>query len=236
MNPWRRFWGQSHRIYVNDRHRAVHYRQVADDVLAVLPRPSSTVIDYGCGDALDAGRVAARVARLYLFDAVPEVVARLRGRFAGEANITVLDEAQLAAVPPASIDLAVVNSVVQYLQPAELDTALAAVRRILRHDGTLVVADVIPPDAGAAADVAALLRTAARHGFLLAALGGLVATFFSDYRRLRRSAGLATYSEAEFLRMLRRAGFEASRRPANFGFNASRMTFIARLPPRSAQP
>jgi ubiquinone/menaquinone biosynthesis C-methylase UbiE len=230
MNPWRQFWGQSHRIYVNDRHRAVHYRQVADDLLSVLPPlPGPVVLDYGCGDALDAARVAARVGRLYLFDAVPEVVARLRARFAGHANIAVLDEAQLAALPPASVDLVVVNSVVQYLQRHELDAALATIRRILRGDGNLIVADVIPPDAGAADDVASLLRSAARHGFFLAALGGLAATFFSGYRRLRQSAGLATYSEAAFLQALAQAGFSAARRPANFGFNAKRMTFTARL-------
>jgi ubiquinone/menaquinone biosynthesis C-methylase UbiE len=232
MNPWRQFWGQSHRIYVNDRHRAVHYRQVADDLLGVLPpQPPAVVLDYGCGDALDAALVAARASRLYLFDAVPEVVARLRERFAGHTNIVVLDEAQLAALPPAAVDLVVINSVVQYLQPAELDAALAVVRRILSGGGALVVADVIPPDAGAVDDVAALLRSAARHGFLLAALGGLVATFFSDYRRLRRSAGLATHTEAGFLQVLRQAGFEAARWPANFGFNAKRMTFVARLRP-----
>ncbi len=236
MNPWRQFWGQSHCIYVNDRHRAVHYRQVADDLLAVLPpRPMSAVLDYGCGDALDAARVAARVGRLYLFDAVPEVVARLRGRFAGQATITVLDETQLAALPSASIDLVVINSVVQYLQRTELDAALAAIRRVLRGDGVLIVADVIPPDAGAIDDVAALLGTAARRGFFLAALGGLAATFFSDYRRLRQSAGLATYNEAAFLQVLEAAGFQAARRSTNFGFNTKRMTFIARLRPGTAQ-
>jgi ubiquinone/menaquinone biosynthesis C-methylase UbiE len=229
MNPWRQFWGRAHRIYVNDRHRAVHYRRVADDVISVLPqRDGAIVLDYGCGDALEAARVAARVGRLYLFDAVPEVAARLRTRFAGQANIAVIGEAELAALAPQSIDLVVVNSVVQYLQPAELSGMLATARRLLRGDGVLIVADVIDPHSGAVADVASLLRCAAGNGFLLAALGGLAATFFSDYRRLRRSVGLARYREADFLHLLEQAGFAASRRPRNFGFNPQRMTFLAR--------
>jgi SAM-dependent methyltransferase len=224
MNPWRQFWGRAHRIYVNDRHRAVHYRRVADDILSVLPdRGSVTVLDYGCGDAFEAARVAARARHLYLFDAVPAVVARLRERFAGQAAITVLGEAELATLAPGSIDRIVVNSVVQYLQPAEVTAMLATARRLLRADGMLVIADIIPPDAGAIADVAALLRCAA--------LGGLAATFFSDYRRLRQSVGLATYREAEFLRVLDEAGFAARRRPANFGFNPQRMTFLATVRP-----
>lgn len=227
MNPWRRFWGQSHRIYVNERHRRVHYERVADDILSVLPaRGDAVVLDYGCGDALEAGRVATRVQRLYLFDAVAEVVTRLRERFAGQPGITVLDEAGLAALPPGSVDLVVVNSVVQYLRRDELDALLTTSRRVLKEEGTLIVADVIPPDAGAANDVASLLRTAWRHGFLVPALGGLVATFFSDYRRLRRSVGLATYTEAAFLDILSQ-GFDARRRTENLGFNAARMTFIA---------
>ena len=230
MNPWRQFWGGSHRIYVNDRHRQVHYRQVADDILDALPAPGLAVLDYGCGDALDAERVAARTGRLYLFDAVDEVRDRLSLRFGGSGRITVLDEAQLAGLPAATIDVFVVNSVVQYLDSAELDRMLGHARRLLRPGGMLIVADVIPPDAGAIDDISALLASAARHGFLIAALGGLFATFFSDYRRLRRSVGLATYSEAEFLQRLGTAGFAAQRRPRNFGFNAKRMTFIARAP------
>lgn len=228
MNPWRQFWGRAHRIYVNDRHRAVHYRQVADDIISVLPpRDGLAVIDYGCGDAFEASRVAARVQRLYLFDAVPEVVDRLRARFKDQPAITVLDERALASLTPQSVDLIVVNSVVQYLQPVELSAMLATARRLLRADGTLVVADVIDPATGAVADVASLLSSAAANGFLLAALGGLAATFFSDYRRLRQSVGLATYREEAFLRILSDAGFAARRRPTNFGFNPRRMTFLA---------
>jgi SAM-dependent methyltransferase len=230
MNPWRQFWGGSHRIYVNDRHRQVHYRQVADDILDALPGPGLTVLDYGCGDALEAERVATGTGRLYLFDAVDEVRQRLAARFGGSEAVTVLDESGLAATPAGTIDVVIVNSVVQYLDRDELNGLLGQARRLLRPGGMLVVADVIPPDASAIDDVAALLSSAARNGFLLAALGGLVATFFSDYRRLRRSVGLATYSEAEFLKILGAAGFAAQRRPRNFGFNAKRMTFIARVP------
>lgn len=230
MNPWRQFWGKSHRIYVNDRHRQVHYRQVADDILAILPAPGLAVLDYGCGDALEAERVAAAAGKLYLFDAVDEVRDRLARRFGGSEKITVLGEAQLAGLPPGSVDVVVVNSVVQYLDRGELERMLHQIRRLVRPGGVLVVADVIPPDAGAVDDIAALLGSAARHGFLLAALGGLFATFFSDYRRLRRSVGLATYGEKDFLRILAAAGFGAQRRPRNFGFNAKRMTFMAHAP------
>ena len=77
-------------------------------------------------------------------------------------------------------------------------------------------------------DVLALLRFAARCGFLRDALIGLVSTALSDYRQLRSRIGLQRYSEDEIISKLARAGFTASRAPFNIGHNQYRMTFVAR--------
>ena len=90
-------------------------------------------------------------------------------------------------------------------------------------------ADVIPPDVGAVSDVVALLRLAARNGFLVAALLGLARTAVSPYRKLRSTLGIAQYTEAEFTRALTAAGFTAERLPRNMEHNPARMTFRARL-------
>jgi len=73
-----------------------------------------------------------------------------------------------------------------------------------------------------------LLRFGARNGFFGAALLGLIRIFFSDYMRLRKSAGLSHYEEADMLAKLRAAGFLAGRAEINIGHNQRRMTFIAR--------
>ena len=228
MSLWLGFWERANRIYVSDRHRAVHYRRVADDILGVLPkRDRAAVLDYGCGEALEAGRIAACTGRLFLYDAASTVRDRLTARFGHAANITVLDNAGLAALEPAVLDLIVVNSVVQYVPREELPALLARLGRWLKPGGVLVLADIVPPGLGMLGDVRSLLKTAVRHGFLGAALLGLATTFFSDYRRLRAQAGLSTYSEAEMLEHLRNAGFTPRRRARNFGFNPARMTFLA---------
>ena len=101
--------------------------------------------------------------------------------------------------------------------------------------GRLVVGDILRPEVGMGRDVIALLRFAARHGFLRDALIGLVSTALSDYRQLRSKVGLQRYSEAEMIAKLAAAGFTASRAPFNIGYNPWRMTFVARhalsLPP-----
>ena len=87
-----------------------------------------------------------------------------------------------------SVDLAVMNSVAQYMTPAELDAALAVIRRLLKPGGRLVLGDILRPEVGMPRDVLALLRFAATHGFLKDALIGLVSTALSDYRQLRDRA------------------------------------------------
>jgi hypothetical protein len=97
----------------------------------------------------------------------------------------------------------------------------------LAPDGRLVIGDVIPPDVGAASDVLALLRYAARRGFLTAALLGLARTAISPYRRIRARLGIGCYSEADFLARLAGAGYAAQRAKRNLEHNPARMTFIA---------
>ncbi|MFM9847419.1 MAG: class I SAM-dependent methyltransferase [Hyphomicrobiaceae bacterium] len=224
---WREFWNADTPIYVNDRHKTVHYQIIAADIARLAPGPDAHVVDYGCGEALAAGQVAAGCGHLYLCDGAEIVRDRLRQRLATAGNVTILSPEEFDAVPEGSIDLIVVNSVVQYLSKEQLSTCLAQWHRKLAPSGRLVVADVIPHSIGRLTDATALLRFAAANGFLAAALTGLVKTFFSDYRRVRAQLGLAHYNEAEFLRVLRDAGFTAERMSWNFGHNSARMAFAA---------
>lgn len=225
---WREFWNADTPIYVNDRHKTIHYQRIASDIARLVSSPDSRVVDYGCGEALAAGQVAAGCGHLYLCDGAEIIRNRLRQRLATAGNVTILSPEEFASIPDGSVDLVVVNSVVQYLSKEQLDACLAQWRRKLKPSCRLVVADVIPPGIGPLTDAAALLRFAAANGFLFPALAGLVRTFFSDYRRVRAQLGLAHYGETEFLEVLRGAGFTARRMPWNFGHNAARMAFEAR--------
>ncbi len=227
MRDWLSFWNSPNRIYVNERHRDVHYRDVALQIRALVPSPQATVVDYGCGEATRADLVAEAAGRLILSDGAPAVRARLAARFAANPRIAVLAPEEVAALAPASIDLIVLNSVAQYLKRQELDRLLALFRRLLAPSGRLAVGDVIPPDTSAATEVAALMKLAWNNGFVVPALAGLVRTAFSDYRALRTRLGLAHYTEAEMLAILGEAGFAASRRHPNIEHNQARMTFLA---------
>jgi SAM-dependent methyltransferase len=226
MADWIAFWDSEHSIYVNTRHRDVHYRTIAQDIRAHLPS-GAAVLDYGCGEALHAEIIAASARTLILYEAAPKVRAALARRFAAHAKIKVCAPEELAALPARSLDAVVLHSVTQYLTPDALDALFATFRRGLTEQGILIVGDVIPPHVSALGDAAALLRFAAANGFLGATLVGLLRTLLSDYWRLRSQLGLTRYGEAAMIRKLASAGFAARRAAANIGHNAARMTFIA---------
>ena len=227
MPSWREFWDSAHSIYVSERHKDVHYRDVAEQLAAFVPSPQARVLDHGSGEAIHADLVAARAAELLLCDSAATVRASIAARFSGNPKIRVIAPEDVERMPNASLDLIFANSLVQYLTADELNRMLALWRRLLVPGGALIVADVIPPHVGARSDGLALLRYAAANGFLGAALVGLTRTALSRYRRLRNELGIARYSQAEFLQKLRTAGFSAERLPKNVEHNPARMTFRA---------
>lgn len=233
---WREYWNGPHPIYVNARHRALHFDLIARDIARLVPSPEAVVLDYGCGEADTAAALAARCARLYLFDTAGAVRARLEATHAANPKIAVVDEGGLAAIEDGELDLIVVNSVLQYLSVSELVEILDYARDKLKPGGTLALGDVIPADANAVSDTRALLDFAWKGGFLVAALGGLVRTAFSDYRKLRDALGLTRYREDEMLEILSDNGFSACRAPRNIGHNQERMLFLATVKPQEAAP
>jgi len=230
MDEWIDYYDSTHTIYASKLHRDLHFQIIARDIIGYISSPDTVVLDYACGEALSAAKVADACAKLYLAEPAPGVRGRLIARFAPNTKIRVRSLDDLRKMDEQSIDLVVMNSVAQYMTQEELDSAFMVVRRLLKPNGRLVVGDILQPEVGMARDVLALLKFAGSHGFLTDALYGLASTALSDYRQLRTRVGLQRYSESEMIAKLGRAGFSASRAQNNIGHNPWRMTFVARHP------
>ena len=228
MDDWIDYYDSAHTIYASKLHRDLHFQVIANDIIGYIPSPDAVVLDYSCGEALSAARVAEACGKLFLAEPAPGVRGRLIAYFAPNTKIRVGSLDDLREMDENSVDLAVMNSVAQYMTPRELDSALAVIRRLLKPGGRLVLGDVLRPEVGVLRDALALLRFALTHGFLKDALIALVSTALSDYRQLRSRVGLQRYGETEMVAKLAAAGFTASRAHLNIGHNPWRMTFVAR--------
>jgi SAM-dependent methyltransferase len=227
MDDWIDYYDSTHTIYASKLHRDLHFQVIAQDIIGYIASPDAVVLDYACGEALSAAKVADACAQLYLAEPAPGVRGRLIARFAPNARIRVRSLDDLRKMDENSVDLVVMNSVAQYMTSEELDSAFDVIHHLLKPTGRFVLGDILRPEVGMIRDVLALLRFAVAHGFLRDALIGLVSTALSDYRQLRSKVGLQRYGEDEMIAKLGAAGFTATRAPRNIGHNPWRMTFVA---------
>ena len=191
--------------------------------------PGGVMLDYGCGEALSADRVAEPLARLILCEPAPNVRAMLGARFAGNDKIAVRKPEDVAMMPAGSIDVIVMHSVTQYLSARELDALADAVPPPAQAGRAAGAGRCDPAQAVGARrrmDAAAIRR--AQEGFYWAALRGLVRTYFSDYRRLAQVARPdALRCRPKSRPSSKPPGFSVEPARSNIGHNDKRMTFLA---------
>ena len=94
MDEWIDYYDSTHTIYASKLHRDVHFEVIANDIIGYIPSPDAVVLDYACGEALSAARVASACGKLILAEPAPGVRGRLIARFAPNTKIRVrsLDE------------------------------------------------------------------------------------------------------------------------------------------------
>jgi ubiquinone/menaquinone biosynthesis C-methylase UbiE len=228
MKSWSDYWNRPNGIFVSESHKRAHYERLFSNVLPFLPRGSGTaVLDWGCGEAFAAERMAAECESLYLYDPADVIRARLRARYKDHPHIIVMDGAELNRLPTECLDMVLINSVIQYISRAELTAALVDLRRLLKPRGRLLIGDVIAPNTPLWRHVAVFLTFAYRAGFMAPAIIGLVRTFFPSYNALKRDHGLSQYSESELLGILELCKFDGRRLPRNVAVSPIRSSYIA---------
>jgi SAM-dependent methyltransferase len=229
MESWLSYWDTPNKSYVSERHKKAHYDVVFDGIRPYLPTSTDgIVLDWGCGDALAAERIAELCGGVLLYDAAASTRARLGEHLRKHTRIRILDDTALEGIFGGSIDLIVVNSVIQYLSAEQFDTTLALFHRLLNPSGAILLGDIISPGTGNLQAAATLLRFAWRKGFFLSAVAGLVETFASPYRMLQRRIGLAAYTPIQMLQIFDQHGFIAERLPHNIAVSPHRSSYLAR--------
>jgi len=190
------------------------------------------VLDFGCGPGLVGARLAPEVDCYLFWDAAPAVLQEAIRRL-GDVASAAPAPADLAALPAASIDLILVNSVVQYMGPVELASWLPRWRRLLAPEGCVLLSDVPPPGEGSLRALGDTLRFAARQGLLMHALPGTVGALVR-YSARRTRTPLFRPDTAEIVRLAAAANLTPERLQENLTFRAGRGAFVLR--PTAAAP
>ena len=140
MDDWIDYYDFTHTIYVSRLHRDLHFQLIASDIIGYISSPDAVVLDYACGEALSAAEVAEACGKLILAEPAPGVRGRLIARFAPNTRIGCDPWMNCGRWSEKSVDLAVMNSVAQYMTPAEARC---------RFGGDPAAAETVrPPDPG----------------------------------------------------------------------------------------
>lgn len=234
-SSWFTFWSRPEGIHICQRHLEARYRCVASEFLAAFPDAAGkSLLDYGCGEALESRRLAQRGIAVVLYDRSDYFRQRVERRFEGAPGIRILDDSTLAGQAPASLDYILVCSVIQYLSPAELEALLGMAHTLLKPGGTLVLADIIPKSLGTFADVVDFLLYSARHRFFFSGLRTLFDMVATDYRAHLQHSHLVRYDLDALSADLGRHGFQPRRAARNIGISRARRTLLAVKPEPAA--
>jgi hypothetical protein len=90
ISSWLIFWDNPHSIYVNAQHKEVHFRQIAQEIAALVFGPNASFLDHGSGEALHADIIAAAAGDLLLCEGAPSVRAGLEELHGTNPKIRVL--------------------------------------------------------------------------------------------------------------------------------------------------
>ena len=230
-SSWFSFWSRPAPIHVGERHLRARYRVTVDEFLAAFPDTGGKrMLDYGCGEALDARRLAAVGMEVLLYDRSEYFHRRLVPRFAGAKGIAVLDNASLGGLPAASIDHLLVCSVIQYLDGNELAALIRLAHELLKPGGVLILADIIPDSLETLPDTLDFLTYSIRHRFFFSGLRTLFDMLMTNYRSHLRENDLARYDLDALSALLAEHGFTPSLADRNIGISRARKTRFARKP------
>ena len=226
---WVHYFAGTHSLYVNEQHFRAHHEMVSQGIIANLPTDTGVVIDYGCGDTINAKCVAAHCQTLILVEASENLRERLRQRYKDQLNIRILSPEECWALSHQSVHVIIIHSVLQYLRWEDTGQLIGQLRNLIKPQGSILLGDIIPPERSIFQDISSLLTFAWQKRFFIAGLLGLVSTFFSKYRALRKQYGLTRYSAQDIHHLARKNGLFTRALKRNIGHDQTRQLYQLRL-------
>ena len=147
MTDWVSFYDFKHSvIYVNARHRDVHYRIIAQDIRGYVPSPTAAVLDYGCG-AGDLLRVLADLGARAAFtgcDVSTGMLAEAARRWPpafGPAPALAPQDGARTPFADRQFDIITISAVLHHVPVEERQAVYRELGRVLKPGGLVVIVD-----------------------------------------------------------------------------------------------
>jgi ubiquinone/menaquinone biosynthesis C-methylase UbiE len=148
---WRDVWAEraaaSVSDYELDRGTSPREQEIEDlskrELLAFIdPQPADVILDVGCGTGINVFRLHSTVKRVIGMDCASGALDRCRRRIETDRieNVELIHgDATHLPSPESTVDKVICLSVFQYLDDAEVRTALKEFARVLRSGGRLIL-------------------------------------------------------------------------------------------------
>jgi len=131
--------------YLYNKYIDIVQKKAFKTALNTLPLEGKRVLDFGCGTGRWCRILAAKGADVTGVDISEQAIA-LAQRTTESNRVRYLVSAIAdLELPPHSFDIICCVTVLQHVtDPVELQRSLAVIKRLLKHDGTLVIMEVAP--------------------------------------------------------------------------------------------
>lgn len=227
QNGWSRYWEESDVCHQLRLHRVQGAEYIERLEASIAIDKNARVLDFGCGFGFVAEALSENVNKVFVWDASDNMRNLARKRLAGRQNVEWLDLSHDKASPcTASVDLILINSVVQYMHIDELSSWMVRWRTMLAPGGRVIISDVIKP-AGPSVfwEIYDLLAFSVRRGVLMHTLW-LKRGHLSKYWETSASHSLTQISGDALRRLAAVAGLLFEILPANLTHFPGRYTAV----------
>ncbi|MBC3788957.1 class I SAM-dependent methyltransferase [Spirosoma utsteinense] len=209
---WLDFWQKENEF---DDSMSANYAYFLARVEQFIPLSMArTVLDIGSGPGNLEDAWHNRVAEIHGLDISERYNAIARAKHAHHPNVhfhtlSADDYLNFSPVAGQQFDIIVVMSVVQYYRnAAEVETLLAAIKKVAAPGAKALICDLIVEES-MLKDILSIMGRSLRQGQLLSMLKLLFRLRFSSYYEVRKKNGFLIIPEAVWMGMCKRLGLNA---------------------------
>jgi len=214
---WGNFWKDQRQSFYSVMKMATGYFVSKFEKLYPL-HPTDELLDYGCGPGFVADSLAEKNIQLIGADINDFFIEECRKNHPASRFLLITTDAATnknilgEALNGKQFDYILLLSIIQYFKSVnDLDEVIDLLRRYLKPQGKLIIADVLDENTSSVRDAFSLLMHCVKKGRIGAFAGFISYLVFSDYRKISKQNKLLLVSEPTIRAIATRLGLHCEK-------------------------